>query len=421
MAKDISMFFKERDSLWRIEAVIHDGQWYLFNKWKTRAKVKADELQKYIDEKVKDNTLIVAESERGTSYRVSGDTILKWYSKQEGIDIEDNIVPRQYPPRLHNNKTETELFIECERRRVGTVTFFAFDNDILNRVKRVLDGVAKIRTDKNGASRAYGLSYKYIKNLLCRHFSKEEINKMELKTRRGLLVRELSDLEDSFLEYLSEFYLKYSDNAIKGSMSTIEIYIKGKDELESQIYEWLLLAIKKYDETKNIPFSGYLTNVLRHWPYDLPDLHLGKDLSSFQRQKSKAINTLKKEKGDDITENLNLKEVADIMGISLKKFLEYENMNKIWLDEKNANGLVWENSFNEKRGTIYGKKEDEIKRDVDKLNSISKCVILSALKTSDFDTAYTIINNLDLSNPDFSELRNMNEDFVKEFAKELSK
>jgi len=46
--------------------------------------------------------------------------------------------------------------------------------------------------------------------------------------------------------------------------------------------------MQKFDETQPIPFSGYLSNVLRLWPYDLPDNELGKPLSKFQRIRAKA-------------------------------------------------------------------------------------------------------------------------------------
>ena len=45
----------------------------------------------------------------------------------------------------------------------------------------------------------------------------------------------------------------------------------------------------KYDEKSNVPFSGYLANVLRRWPYDLPNNELGVELAKFQRERSKAI------------------------------------------------------------------------------------------------------------------------------------
>mgnify|MGYP001430063950 FL=1 len=50
--KELRKEFNARDKDWRIEAVIHDGNWYDFNKWRRVARVKDFELQEWIDNNI---------------------------------------------------------------------------------------------------------------------------------------------------------------------------------------------------------------------------------------------------------------------------------------------------------------------------------------------------------------------------------
>lgn len=414
--KKIREHFYSQSDEWRIEAVIHDGNWYDFKKWKKVAKVKKDVLEKWIAEN-KDKLII---SELG-SYRVGYDEIVRWYNEND-LDLEESIVPNNFPPKLWDKTTETDVFLSAPRRRVGTVSFVAETKEILEKCENILKGTAKIMPDDGGRYKAHGLSAVHIKNLLSKGLTKEEFDSLQIKTRAMVMQRELIDLPPLWLEEALDFYANtFAPSALRSSMSTISIYLPDRHDIHSQTMIWVISAMKKFDENASVPFSGYLSNVLRHWPYDLPDEHLGKELSKFQRDRKKAIEQAERE-GLSVDGNVPIEVIAEIMGITLEEYIELNNEHENWLAEKNATTLTWEDSANEKKGTLVGETES-IKNDAQELSRMSIATVKAAVDTEDWDSAYKLISQIDSNEIDDEIGKKLSEDFVKQFAaylKELS-
>lgn len=414
--KKIREYFYSQSDEWRIEAVIHDGNWYDFKKWKKVAKVKKDVLEKWIAEN-KDKLII---SELG-SYRVGYDEIIRWYNEND-LDLEESIVPNNFPPKLWDKTTETDVFLSAPRRRVGTVSFVAETKEILEKCENILKGTAKIMPDDGGRYKAHGLSAVHIKNLLSKGLTKEEFDSLQIKTRAMVMQRELIDLPPLWLEEALDFYANtFAPSALRSSMSTISIYLPDRHDIHSQTMIWVISAMKKFDENASVPFSGYLSNVLRHWPYDLPDEHLGKELSKFQRDRKKAIEQAERE-GLSVDGNVPIEVIAEIMGITLEEYIELNNEHENWLAEKNATTLTWEDSANEKKGKLVGETES-IKNDAQELSRMSIATVKAAVDTEDWDSAYKLISQIDSNEIDDEIGKKLSEDFVKQFAaylKELS-
>lgn len=406
--------FNAMSDEFRIEAVIHDGNWYDFAKWKKVAKVKNEALEEWI-EKNKD---ILIESELG-SYRVGYDEIIKWYKKND-IDLEDSLVPSNFPPKLWGKTTETDVFLNAPRRRVGTVSFVAKDREILNKCTNILKGIAKIMPDDDGRYKAHGLSSTHIKNLLSKGLSESDFNSLELKTRSVIMQRELIDLPQDWLEKALDFYVNtFAPTVLRSSMSTISIYLPDRHDIHSQTMIWVISAVKKFDENASVPFSGYLSNVLRYWPYDLPDEYLGKELSKFQRDRKKAIDQAESE-GLSVDGNIPIEVIAEIMEMPLKQYIELNNQHETWLAEKNSTTLTWEDSSNEKKGTLVGESKTNTKGNTVELAKMSMATVKSAVDTKDWDSAYELIFQIDSSEIDPNVSSRLSREFVQKFAEYLN-
>lgn len=380
--------FNSKDEVWRIEAVIHDGNWYDIEKWAKVARVK--DRQVLLDW-IKKNEDILIKSEQN-SYRVGHDEIVKWYEK-EGLDIEESIVPNNFPPRLWGGMTETDIFLNAPRRRVGTVNFQADSDELLERCTEILKGIGKIMPDTNGRYRAYGLSAAHMRNLLSKGLTEEEFDSLDLKTRAILLQRELTDLPTEWLSKTIDFYTNtFAPSVLKSAMSTISIYLPDRNDIHSQIVIWVIAALKKFDESASVPFPGYLSSVLRHWPYDLPDEHLGKDLAKFQREKKRAINLVLEDGYEG--ENIPIDKLAEVMDIDITDYVSLNNEHENWLAEKNATTLTWEDSANEKKGQMVGYEETQ-DSDVQELFKMSLSTVKTAIDTGEWDLAYKIISQID--------------------------
>lgn len=408
-AKILRKEFNKKDKVWRIEAVIHDGNWYDVNKWKRVAKVSEEEIYAWIN----DNEDILIKSDLD-SYRVNYDEIVKWY-KNKGLNLNDSIIPNNFPPKLWGGITEADVFINAPRRRVGTVSFYAQNDDLLKKCTGILKGLGKIMPDIGGRHRAYGLSAIHMRNLLSKGLSTSEFDSLDVKTRAMLLQRELVDLPEEWLDPAINFYTNiFAPGILRSSMSTISIYLPDEGDVKSQTIIWIIAAMKKFDEKGSVPFSGYLSKVLRHWPYDLPDEFLGKSLSKFQRERKKAINTvMSKENNHD--ENIPIAELAEIMDMPIENYIELNNEHENWLAEKNATTLTWEDSSNEKKGDLLI-SNSEINIDTNKMFNISLAVIKAAIDTEDWESAYQIIYQMDNNDIDENIKSKLSSMFIKSFA-----
>ncbi len=208
-------------------------------------------------------------------------------------------------------------------------------------------------------------------------------------------------------------------------MNTIKIFLPDPEDQNSQITLWVIAAIEKFDETSAVPFSGYLNSVLHRWPYDLPADHLGKDLSNFQRERSKAIKKL------DVTEGSGTEEqkkththesIAKEMGLSINSFLESEEKHQIWIKTQTASTLTWDDSSEEKQveSNLSGNFTNAgVDTDVILANRISRATIDAAIASKSFSEAFFVISQIDTPELDLTQLRNLSEPFVKALTRSL--
>ena len=409
--KKLEKKFQSKDKIWRIEAVIHDGNWYDIKKWRRVAKVQKEDLLKWIDE----NEDILIKSDLG-SYRVGYDEIIKWY-EQEDIDVEQSIIPNNFPPKLWCNITETDAFLNAPRRRVGTLSFVAENRDLLQKCITILKGTGKIMPDIDGRYKAYGLSAIYMRNLLSKGLTKRELESLDIKTRAVLMQRELADLPEKWLEEALDFYANvFAPQALRSSMPTISIYLADGNDIHSQTIIWIITAMKKFNEDASVPFSGYLSTVLRHWPYNLPDEHLGKELSKFQRERKRAID-LAEAQGHE-RNNVPISVIAEIMDMPMKHYIILNSEHENWLAERNATTLTWLDSANEKKGKLVGIRRP-IKADKRKLFKLSIAIVKTAVDTEEWGLAYDVISQIDANNIDEDIGERLSESFLAKFEEYL--
>lgn len=404
--------FNSKDKIWRIEAVIHDGNWYDKPKWKKVSRVEEKDLDKWI----KENKDVLIKSDEG-SYRVDYDEVVRWYDEQE-IDIEESIIPNNFPPKLWTKQTETDIFLNAPRRRVGTVSFVIEQPGTLQKCVQILRGTAKIMPDKLGRYKAYGLSAIHMKNLLSKGLDEKEFNSLDLKTRAVLKLRELADLPDEWIEEAVDFYSNvFAPNALRSSMSTISIYLPDGHDIHAQTVIWVIRAIKKFNEEASVPFAGYLSSVLRHWPYNLPDEQLGKELSKFQRDRKRAID-MAIDKGHS-NDNVPIEVIAEIMDMPLSQYISLTNEHETWLAEKNATTLKWQDSANEKKGSLLIGQNKRTKADKSAQANLSLAAVKAAVDSKRWESAYLIIDELDKNDISKDLGENLNKDFLIKFKKHL--
>ena len=202
-------------------------------------------------------------------------------------------------------------------------------------------------------------------------------------------------------------------------METINIFLPDVEDQNTQVIMWVIAAVEKFDESTSVPFSGYLNSVLRRWPYDLPYLHLGKELSNFQRQRSRALESLRQTTG---RKDFTSEELAQAIGITRHEFDGLEEKHKVWISTRSATPLTWSENGEEKvsenmiKGNVHA---TNIPTDIILANRLSSAVIQTALTSANFPDAFTIISQIDETNINLSKIREVSEDFIQILGTEL--
>lgn len=408
--------FSKMPEDFRIGLIISDGMWYSLPKWRSLAGVSEKTIKAWIDEYLSNGMLI--QSENSQSYRFPLTSVKKWY-RDHGFSIKDQLVDFIFPPRVWDDETETEGFLSAPLREIGIVSFSATPEEALT-ITETLRGIARVREFEPGRYKAYCLSASYVREII-----EDELTRMnssftkKIYSRAEAKRREMSDFSKDFSNGLVLFYKDFGRTLVKNEMETIKIFLPDPEDQDSQILMWVLAAIEKFDESKAVPFSGYLNSVLKRWPYDLPTAYLGKDLSGFQRQRSKALKRLKKNFGEH---SFTTAQIADEMGMEQSKFADLEEKHRTWTGAQNATTLTWDENSDEKmvRGNVSdGLTPRQDPSDIHLIHKLSLATIQAGLNTGLYDDAFSLISQVDSSELNMSLIQSVSEDFIRELGQLL--
>lgn len=409
---------KKESPSFRIEAIISDGMWYSFSKWKRLAQVTDEELQEWIDRATESGDLI--QSKTGAkSFRVGHEYIKDWH-REHGAPENMQLLDFLFPPRIWGGMTEIEGFLEAPLREIGIVSFICASH-VAEEVIEALRGVARVRVDQKGNYKAYGLSAGYIKEIIQKIFAKYPAMETDkIYSRNESKRREMVDFSSAYANSIVHFYVEFGKSLAKRQKETIQIFLPDYEDQRSQMVMWVITAIEKYDEFASVPFSGYLDSVLKRWPYDLPMLSLGKDLSTFQRERSRALTRLREKAGDDDgTTSFSAKAISEEMGLDSFEFTDLEESHKAWLRSQTATTLTWGETAEEKSSTNVMEPLETAESDLELASKISEAIVNAALKTGLYDDALVTASQIDLHDIDMRKLAELSQEFVVALGKQL--
>lgn len=422
MAMDNALYsredFKNKDANYRIGLVISDGMWYSLPKWRKLARVTEEEINTWIEEHLASGDLIQA-ADGAKSYRFGLPAIKKWYLENDEI-LGTQLVDFLFPPRIWDGLTEVEGFLSAPLREIAIVTFEAAPH-VAQEIIEKLRGIARVREVSPGKYKTYSLEHSYVKNIINEVFKDQNPNDIGRNyARTASKRREMVDFPREFSEGLVMFYKNFGKSLARRRMDTISIFLPDADEQEAQIIIWVIEAIEKCDEKNPVPFSGYLDTVLTHWPLDLPNTHLGKELAEFQKQRSRALKALKKRTGKA---EFSTGEVSGEMGFTKDDFVDLEEKHKVWIASKTATTLTWEENSEEKssNGQVTDLHQPGVTAatDVALANRLSYAVVQTALSTDLWEDAFKIIAQIDASDINISQIREVSDAFIQGLGSEM--
>lgn len=385
--KKIKQEFLLRDKDFRINAVIHSGQWYTFDKWLKLSQVDKEDLVKYLEETT--SPII----HKQNSYRVDSEEVFRWYH-ENNLNIEEAIVPNDFSPRVWGGKTEVDVLLETPQHISNILLVYCDDVNVLYKIKNILRGYAWcVYRENKKQLKIYTTSFKYIEQILTSQLTGREFNSLVIRYTVQRKWRSLSDFDEDFLGGFLMFYSNFSKQCLKPHMETIKTYINSHEDIESQIREWIMIALNKFDEKETVPFSAYLNRYLQFRPYELGNELLGDDLANFQKEHSRAVKELASELNVDIKlvdENL----VREKMGYSdkneyfslLERTIEFNSL-------KVARDINWEEKNNEKQGSSIFDRKEKNEHDRRRQTEISKAIIKATIETERYEDLETLLSN----------------------------
>lgn len=385
--KKIKEQFSLRDKDFRINAVIHSGQWYTFDKWLKLSQVDREDLVKYLEE----TTVPIIHKQN--SYRVDSEEVFRWYH-ENNLNIEEAIVPNDFSPRVWGGKTEVDVLLETPQHISNILLVYCDDVNVLYKIKSILRGYAWcVYRENKKQLKIYTTSFKYIEQILTSQLTCREFNSLVIRYTVQRKWRSLSDFDEDFLGGFLMFYSNFSKQCLKPHMETIKTYINSHEDIESQIREWIMIALNKFDEKETVPFSAYLNRYLQFRPYELGNELLGDDLANFQKEHSRAVKELASELNVDIKlvdENL----VREKMGYSdkneyfslLERTIEFNSL-------KVARDINWEEKNNEKQGSSIFDRKEKNEHDRRRQTEISKAIIKATIETKRYEDLETLLSN----------------------------
>lgn len=408
--------FKDLPEDFRIGAVASDGMWYSLPKWRKYARVSEEKLQAWVDEALASG-LVVQAPGGARSYRFPLTSIKKWY-RDNNLDLNVQLMNFLYPPRIWDNKSEVEGFLEAPLRDIGTLAF-ACERPEADVITEALRGLARVREVSPGSFKAYCLDPRLAKTVALKALQKEGMD-VGMRANVSIRRRELVDFTPEFARGLIEFYRRFGRTLLKRSMETIKIFLPDTEDQDAQILMWVLEAIEKCDESRSVPFSAYLNGAIMMRPYDLPNNELGKDLSAFQRTRAKALTALAQ--GKDRSE-ITHDELAEAMGYEKHLFEALEERHRFWLSAKHATSLTWTEGNEEKAGFSLTTRERRsplaAEEDLTLASKISTGIIVAALESECFDDAFTLMDQIDASELDVARIRSSSPAFIQALGSHL--
>lgn len=294
--KELEQSFLSKPPKFRIEAVIHDGEYYTIEKWAKVALVSVEEISVFI----KETDYLI---HKNSSYRTDLKEIKRWYDLHN-LDIHKPIVPNNFTPKIFGNCLESDVLDKIDRRNVGSLILEDTDYEkIFSKIK----GYGRCFFDNNRII-VHSYSSLFVKNFVLK-------NPKNTKYRESVRLRDLTDFEEDFLVDFLDFYIRFAVSKLKPHQTVMDMFFDSTEDKIGVTYEWIIKTLCKFDNTKGIPFSGYLSFMLDKYPYDLSIKVLGKDLTNFRK------NVVK------LPQDLSIKEKADCLNLSLEEYLVLEQRN----------------------------------------------------------------------------------------------
>lgn len=134
-----------------------------------------------------------------------------------------------------------------------------------------------------------------------------------LRIEKDLKRRTINDLDPNFVADLCMHYAKYSQGRLRRHTTTLQFHFNDHEDLNQQVFEWILDALSLYDDASGVPFGAFLSGKISNWVNDLNRHKYGRVISDTELKHNRAMQAFFTENGRKPTDA----ELAEVMGQDL--------------------------------------------------------------------------------------------------------
>jgi DNA-directed RNA polymerase specialized sigma subunit len=277
---------------------LSDGQWHPFYKinkkierGSQKAKVFKETLNEELTKLVSEDVLIAGNNE---SYRFKSNQLASWRNISSSPNLED----AQYQPRYFGGILEDDGWLLAGLKTYDLIHFRADASLTREDLHKMVGGRLSLIQIEDGLYRVFSnngeetfAKIQEIKELLPQY----EIHGTRLE--KDLRRRDLEDLPKKYVDDLCRYYGKFAKVLLRSYMSSITKHLPEQDDIQQQIYLWVLDAVQRYDAETSIPFAAYLGTSLKKWVFNLNRKAFGRAVADAELKHSRAIAEFKAEHG----------------------------------------------------------------------------------------------------------------------------
>jgi hypothetical protein len=303
----------------RILDELADGQWHPLYKIRKNITTDGGDVPAFKPTKevilerlsilVEDGTLREGNND---SYRFNSDHLLNWREQSDTLDKNN----KQYQPRYFGGILEDDGW-ELAGLKTYDLIHFRVTGDLTKAliVSLTQEKPSQVQVDEDNLYRVFTNNGKAVYDLI--NEAKREQPSWGIsgiRLEKDLRRRDIDDLPRRFVSDLCRYYGEFAKVLLRSNMSSILKHLPEADDIQQQIYIWIMDAVQRYDATTSIPFGAYLGTALKKWVFNLNRKAFGRSAADTELKYSRASAEFKATHGKDPS----AEELAQFMDLSIE-------------------------------------------------------------------------------------------------------
>lgn len=270
---------------------------------------------------------------KSPSYRFKTDKLEGWRASSETLDRDNKL----YQPRYFGKVLEDDGWEKAPLHVLDLIHFRPSGNlTKLDLLKFTGLPSSAIQIDEEGLHRIFTVDGEIVyRQLKAAQEDRPEWGITSLRLEKNLKRRDLAELPPGFMNDLCRYYGNFAKVLLRNKMSSVLKHIPDPDDIQQQIYIWIIEAVERYDAETSIPFGAYLGTSLDKWVFNLTRRSFGRSVADMELKHVRAVNAFRNENEREPTQE----ELATVLGTNIENVRKELNLISTVANLRNTSAL----------------------------------------------------------------------------------